>query len=226
MAGLGYKTFTAGEVLTAANVQGYLQDQSVMSFANAAARGSAIASPWQGATTFQQDTGVTETYYAAAGTANPGGRSVAGWYQAPIGRVLQVVNGISTARVTNNTATWVSTNTSATITPTSATSKIMVMVTHPISMYGTAGGTGMGMRIKRNSTVVWNTPSNTSPYVLYYTTGSSSFTYSIDYMDSPALNTAITYSTEFASQGSTFAMNSNANDQFIVGSITLFEVAA
>jgi len=32
MAGLGRKVFAAGEVLTAANVQGYLQDQAVMVF--------------------------------------------------------------------------------------------------------------------------------------------------------------------------------------------------
>lgn len=82
MAGLGYKAFTAGEVLTAANVQGYLQDQSVMSFASSAARGSAIASPWQGATSFLQDTGNVETYFGLYNAVtNPGGRDTAGWYR-------------------------------------------------------------------------------------------------------------------------------------------------
>ena len=42
MAGLGRRTFAAGEVLTASNVMGYLQDQAVMNFAGTAARGSAI----------------------------------------------------------------------------------------------------------------------------------------------------------------------------------------
>lgn len=42
MAGLGRKTFTAGEVLTAVNVQGYLMDQTVMVFASSAARSSVI----------------------------------------------------------------------------------------------------------------------------------------------------------------------------------------
>ena len=42
MAGSGYKVFTAGEVLTAANVNGYLMEQSVMVFAGTAARGSAL----------------------------------------------------------------------------------------------------------------------------------------------------------------------------------------
>ena len=42
MAGLGYKAFTGGAVLTAAQVQGYLQYQAVMKFATAAARDAAL----------------------------------------------------------------------------------------------------------------------------------------------------------------------------------------
>jgi hypothetical protein len=42
MPGLGRKTFTPLEVLTAANVNGYLMDQSVMVFAGTAARSSAL----------------------------------------------------------------------------------------------------------------------------------------------------------------------------------------
>ena len=42
MAGLGRKVFAAGEVLTAANVGGYLMDQTVMVFADAASRTSAL----------------------------------------------------------------------------------------------------------------------------------------------------------------------------------------
>jgi len=40
--GLGRKVFSAGEVLTAANVQGYLMDQAVMVFTNSSARSSAL----------------------------------------------------------------------------------------------------------------------------------------------------------------------------------------
>lgn len=40
--GLGYRRFVAQEKLTAANVNGYLMDQSVMVFGGTAARGSAI----------------------------------------------------------------------------------------------------------------------------------------------------------------------------------------
>jgi hypothetical protein len=50
------KVFTAGEVLAAADVNSFLMDQSVMSFAGTAARGSAIASPVEGMTTYLEDT--------------------------------------------------------------------------------------------------------------------------------------------------------------------------
>jgi hypothetical protein len=48
MAGLGYKAFAAGEVLTAADLNGYLIEQSVMNFNGTAARGSALPSPSTG----------------------------------------------------------------------------------------------------------------------------------------------------------------------------------
>lgn len=55
MAGLGYKAFTGGAVLTAAQVQGYLQDQAVMKFATAAARDSALPSPSEGMVCYLAD---------------------------------------------------------------------------------------------------------------------------------------------------------------------------
>jgi hypothetical protein len=48
VSGLGRKVFIAGEILEAAQVNGYLMDQTIMVFDNAGARGSAIPSPTQG----------------------------------------------------------------------------------------------------------------------------------------------------------------------------------
>ena len=62
MAGLGYKVFTAGEVLTAANVNGYLMEQSVMVFAGTAARSSAIGTPSEGMISYVSDTNAVEVY--------------------------------------------------------------------------------------------------------------------------------------------------------------------
>jgi hypothetical protein len=48
MAGAGFTTFTAGSVLTAAQVNTYLMQQAVMVFTNEAARDAAITSPSEG----------------------------------------------------------------------------------------------------------------------------------------------------------------------------------
>jgi hypothetical protein len=48
MAGLGRKTWSPGDTLTAADVNGYLMEQAVMVFAGTAARSSAIPSPSAG----------------------------------------------------------------------------------------------------------------------------------------------------------------------------------
>ena len=65
-AGLGFKEFTTGDVLTAANANGYLASQVVMVFASAAARTSAIASPQEGMISYLKDTNATEYYTGAA----------------------------------------------------------------------------------------------------------------------------------------------------------------
>jgi hypothetical protein len=67
-AGLGFKTFTTGEVLTSADVNGYLM-QGVLVFADAAARDAAITSPQEGQFAYLKDTDVT-TYYTSSAWAN------------------------------------------------------------------------------------------------------------------------------------------------------------
>lgn len=66
MAGLGRKTFTAGDVLTASDVQSYLQDQSVMVFAGTAARSSAIATPTEGMFALTKDNDELDYYDGSA----------------------------------------------------------------------------------------------------------------------------------------------------------------
>lgn len=62
MPGSGFLTFTDGQVLTAAQVNGYLMKQAVMYFATAAARSSAITSPEEGMVTYRADGDVLEFY--------------------------------------------------------------------------------------------------------------------------------------------------------------------
>ncbi len=58
----GRKVFTAGEVLSAANVMEFLMDQSVMTFAGSAARGSSIGTATEGMVSYLTDTNKIEVF--------------------------------------------------------------------------------------------------------------------------------------------------------------------
>jgi len=58
----GRKVFTAGEVLSAANVMEFLMDQSVMVFAGSAARGSSIGTATEGMVSYLTDTNKIEVF--------------------------------------------------------------------------------------------------------------------------------------------------------------------
>jgi hypothetical protein len=67
MAGQGYKLFNTGDVLTAAQVNTYLQEQVVMVFANSTARTTALASVLaEGMITYLSDTDLIQ-YYSGSG---------------------------------------------------------------------------------------------------------------------------------------------------------------
>ena len=67
MAGAGYKLFNSGDVLTAAQVNTYLQEQAVMRFANAAARTTALSGVLaEGMMSYLDDTNAVEVYNGSA----------------------------------------------------------------------------------------------------------------------------------------------------------------
>jgi len=68
-AGLGFKTFTTGEVLTAADVNGYLM-QGILVFASEAARNSAITLPQEGQFAFTKDNNSLWYYTGSAWVAS------------------------------------------------------------------------------------------------------------------------------------------------------------
>jgi hypothetical protein len=65
---LGFKTFVTGDVLTAADTNGYLM-QGVWTFASAAARDAAVTSPQEGNFCYLKDTNVTQYYTGSAWAA-------------------------------------------------------------------------------------------------------------------------------------------------------------
>ena len=109
-AGLGFKDFVTGEVLTAADVDGYLM-QGIWVFDDATARDAAVTSPQEGNFAFLKDTNVTTFYDGAAwvnvdttGMTNPmtttadiiyssSGSTPARLGIGTVGQVLQVNSG-------------------------------------------------------------------------------------------------------------------------------------
>lgn len=65
MAGAGFKTFSAGAVLTATEVNTYLMQQATQTYANSAARSSAIPVPSEGMVSYLSDGNIVETYDGA-----------------------------------------------------------------------------------------------------------------------------------------------------------------
>lgn len=71
---LGFKTFATGDVLTAADTNGYLM-QGIWVFANATARDAAVTSPQEGNTCYLKDTDQILVYSGSAWVVKSGGSS-------------------------------------------------------------------------------------------------------------------------------------------------------
>jgi hypothetical protein len=138
----------------------------------------------------------------------------------PTGCILQVVQGTTTSVGTStNNSTWISTNLSASITPLSSTSKILILGQHG-SVRITGSSNGISIRILRNSTSIAQPVSE-----LLYNNNGIDVIAPFQYLDSPATASSITYSTEFkllTGTGGTGQVNANSVPAYI----TLMEVAA
>ena len=99
------KTFTAGEVLAAADVNTYLMDQAVMTFAGSAARGSAIGTATEGMVSYLTDTNKIEvftTYWEQVWpvSVTPAVNSITSAYTAVAGDANDTIYVSGTAAVT------------------------------------------------------------------------------------------------------------------------------
>ena len=102
-AGLGFKTFTTGEVLTAADVNGYLM-QGILVFATEAARNSAITSPQEGQFAFTKDNNSLWYYTGSAWVASGATGDIEG-VTAGVGITGGGTSG--TVTITNDMATTI-----------------------------------------------------------------------------------------------------------------------
>lgn len=118
------------------------------------------------------------------------------------GKVLQVVYGSTNSFTTTTSTSFVDTNLSATITPSSITSKILVLVAQQNCGKVTADSNGrMLFRLLRNSTSILSV-SDISAYTAS-AVQNSGIEVSTSYLDSPATTSAVTYKTQFASNSGT-----------------------
>ena len=122
MAGAGFKTFSAGQILGASDVNTYLMQQSVMVFNNYAAGTAAIPSPSQGMLMYLKDEARTYQYTGSAWkpntnfTSESGTASIttSGAINFTSGRFTQTPYIVATVVSGNNTATSVTITTNTT----------------------------------------------------------------------------------------------------------------
>jgi len=157
----------------------------------------------------------------------------------PAGSVLQVVQSIKTDRQTTTSTTFIDvTNLSVAITPTSASSKILVMAS--VNTIGTDGGDGLYVNLVRNSTTIVSTTGGGNSQDqggAWGVSGGGGMSTddirkyanpSLAYLDSPSTTSATTYKVQARVTGGTGTINSWPlnNDQSSVCSITVMEIAA
>jgi len=213
-AGLGFKDFVTGEVLTAADVDGYLM-QGIWVFANAAARTAAVTSPQEGNYSYLKDTNSTEYYTGSACVAAGGGGG---------GKVLQVVSATYGTETDNSTTTLADTGLSASITPSASSSKVLALVTMPIRTTAENNGNGVNLNLTRASTSIYNTLPN------FYNGSNTSFAagfqgnISFNYLDSPSTTSVTTYKVRFSNVVT--ANRARVFEGNAIGTLILLEIGA
>jgi len=154
-AGLGFKTFTTGDVLTAGDTNGYLM-QGILVFATEAARNAAITVPAEGQFAFTKDTNSTWYYDGAAWVPSA---AAAGAYFA--GNLTTV----STATLTQAIGTGIYTAfASAPVSVTVGANVTNLLKDTPTSINITAAGTSMVVAATSADGITWTQrtlPANT-----------------------------------------------------------------
>ena len=146
--------------------------------------------------------------------------------QMPVGSVLQVVQGSTSTQTIISTSTYTDTGLSASITPTSASSKILVFISQSIQTQIAANTDAItAFRIVRDSTAIHTM---TRVNGIRAGTGVDSFVINIGYvtpiyLDSPSTTSSVTYKSQFSM---TSGANSIANSSSTISTITLMEIAA
>jgi len=142
------------------------------------------------------------------------------------GKVLQVVSATYGTATTITSTTFTDTGLTATITPTSATSKILVLIMQPMSASRNGTRVYANTTLLRGGTTLLGTSGNATLGI--YVGGSEAAIFgqfNTSYLDSPATTSATTYKT----QGQVYEATSSANVIYqaqMTATITLMEIGA
>ena len=218
----GYREFQTGEVLTAANVNSFLMEQATMTFADAAARDAALAGVLrEGLLTYNLDTNRLEVY--------DGTDWVEPAPEPPAGIGSNVVQTVKTDTFTTTSATFEDiTGLAVTITPTSASSKILVLCS---LQWGGSGASPQARLVGGN---IAN--SFTHKTLINLASQGTSFNFNAQLMgagwmvvDNPASTSPQTYKAQARGNGGAFQVNRNTSGSANVegaSSIIAIEVSA
>ena len=136
------------------------------------------------------------------------------------GKVLQVVQGTTSTPITNTTTTYADTTLSASITPSSTSSKILIFVMHPSKKSSGNSQNGIYFRIMRNSDSILQ-----ERFILYTASAIDIFNLAnMTYLDSPSTNSSITYKTQFCN--ATNASDVQVQHNYETATIILMEIGA
>jgi hypothetical protein len=136
------------------------------------------------------------------------------------GTVLQVVNSTTNSQTLTGSSAFTDTNLSATITPKSTTSKILV-IANQNGLYKTGSNTRIQLKLFRSTTEILNFEGYAAMTASSADNGVGSS--SVTYLDSPSTASAVTYKTQFASTGNTANVYVQAGGS--TSSMTLMEIA-
>jgi hypothetical protein len=112
------------------------------------------------------------------------------------GKVLQVVQATTTTSTSVASITYTDSGLSATITPSSATSKILVMVNQRFRMDRSNDSVNMAVQVLRGATSVYNQEYAGNLYLQGASALGFGGYHNASYLDSPATTSATTYKTQ------------------------------
>ena len=131
----------------------------------------------------------------------------------PTGAVLQVVSNTISTSISTTSGAYVTTGLTASITPSSASSKILVLV-NCASMFQNGGGNQLVIAIFRGATNLHAAAGAFGGQL--YSTALIETSMSMMILDSPATTSSTTYTVHYAAVSGTASFNQNTGNSYII----------